>query len=83
MEQAEIEARVDQLRARHEGRSEFVAAIREFADTLDDDEREILGRVLLERQPTTGGYDVLNQRLEQGGWLQRTMRKVERPPGER
>jgi hypothetical protein len=78
VEQDEIEACVDELRARHEGRDEFVAAIGDFARTLDDEDRKVLGRVLLERQPDTGGFDVLNRRLEEGGWLQRTMRKIEK-----
>jgi hypothetical protein len=78
VEEAEIEARVDELRARHEARDEFVAAVGEFARTLDEQDRELLGRVLLARQPDTGGFDVLNRRLEEGGWFQRTMRKIEK-----
>jgi putative intracellular protease/amidase len=77
MDRLEIEARVDALRARYEERDEFVAAVGDFAQTLDEADRELLGRVLLARQPDTGGFDVLNERLERGGWFQRTMRKIE------
>ena len=77
MDRSEIEARVDQLRAQHPGRDQFVAAVGELAESLDADGREVLGRVLLERQPETGGFDVISQRIERGGWMKRTMRKVE------
>jgi hypothetical protein len=74
----EIDARVDELRAEHPGREEFVAAIRSYSETLDAEARKLLGRALLEREPEMRGFDVLNRRLEGGGWLQRTMRKTEK-----
>jgi hypothetical protein len=77
MERELIELRVDELRAEHSGREEFVAAVREFGERLDPDARNTLGEVLLDRQPETGGFDVLNERLEEGGWMKRTMRKIE------
>jgi hypothetical protein len=77
MERELIERRVDELRAEHSGREEFVAAVREFGERLDPDARNTLGQVLLDRQPETGGFDVLNERLEEGGWMKRTMRKIE------
>jgi hypothetical protein len=77
MERYELERRVEALREEHPGREEFVAAVRELGDSLDEESRQILGQVLLERQPETGGFDVLNKRLEEGGWIKRTMRKVE------
>ena len=77
MEREQIERRVNELRARHSGREEFIAAVREFGEELDPDARKVLGQVLLDRQPETGGFDVLNQRLEEGGWMKRTMRKIE------
>ena len=49
-----ISARVDKLAAEHEG-DELVAAMRAFAEQLDDDEREVLGRILLERAPRRKG----------------------------
>jgi hypothetical protein len=32
---------------------------------------------LLDRKPETGGFDVITDRLERGGWMKRTMRKIE------
>ena len=77
MDRNELERRVDDLREEHPERGEFVAAVKELAESLDEPSRETLGQVLLDRRPETGGFDVLNQRLEEGGWLKRTMRKVE------
>jgi hypothetical protein len=77
MERDQIALRVDELRAEHPGREEFIAAVREFGQELDPDSRKTLGQVLLDRQPERGGFDVLNQRLEEGGWMKRTMRKIE------
>jgi hypothetical protein len=77
LNRAEIEARVDELRAEHPGREEFLAAVRAFNDTLHPEARKILGKVLLDRQPETGGFDVITDRRERGGWLRRTMRKAE------
>jgi hypothetical protein len=73
----EIEARVVELRAEHSGREEFIAAVREFGDSLHEDARKLLGEVLLDRQPETGGFDVISQRIDRGGWMKRTMRKIE------
>jgi hypothetical protein len=84
VEREAIETRVDELRAAHPGRQEFVEAVQEFGQTLDDEDRELLGRVLLERKPETAGFDVLEHRMHEGGWFRRTMRKIEtreeRPP---
>ena len=77
LNRAEIEARVAELRAEHPGREEFIAAVKSFADTLHEDARNVLGQVLLDRQPETGGFDVISQRLDRGGWMKRTMRKIE------
>jgi hypothetical protein len=77
MEREQIERRVDELRAEHPGREEFIAAVGEFGRELGPDARKTLGRVLLDRQPETGGFDVLNKRLEEGGWMKRTMRRIE------
>jgi hypothetical protein len=77
MQRDQIERRVDDLRAEHPGRDEFIAAVREFGQELDPEARKTLGQVLLDRQPTTGGFDVLNERLEEGGWMRRTMRKID------
>jgi hypothetical protein len=84
VEREALEARVDELRAAHPGRKEFVEAVQEFSRTLGDEDRELLGQVLLERKPETAGFDVLERRMHEGGWFRRTMRKMEtregRPP---
>jgi hypothetical protein len=77
MERDQIERRVDELRAEHPERDEFIAAVREFGQELDPEARKTLGQVLLDRQPETGGFDVLKERLEEGGWMKRTMRKID------
>ena len=77
MQRDQIERRVDELRAEHPGREEFIAAVREFGQELDPEARKTLGQVLLDRQPEMGGFDVLNKRLEEGGWMKRTMRRIE------
>ncbi len=81
MDRATIEARVDELRTAHPEKQEFVEAIRAFGETLQAPERELLGKVLLSRKPDTGGFDVLERRLHEGGWLRRTVRKIDREGG--
>jgi hypothetical protein len=78
VQREEIDARVDELHAENPGREEFVAAVRAYSETLDAEARKLLGRALLAREPELSGFDVLNRRLEEGGWLQRTMRKSEK-----
>jgi len=51
---AALEARVAKLAEDYEG-EELVAAVAAFADQLEDDERELLGRVLLEQAPRRRG----------------------------
>jgi hypothetical protein len=84
VEREAIENRVDKLRAAHPGRKEFVEAVQQFSQTLGDEDRELLGQVLLKRKPDTAGFDVLDRRMDEGGWFRRTMRKMEtregRPP---
>jgi hypothetical protein len=80
-----MEVRVDALRAAHPGRDEFVKAVREFSETLASDEREVLGSVLLSRKPEAGGgFDVIEHKLKEGGWIRRQVRKLDtregRPP---
>jgi hypothetical protein len=48
---AALEARVDKLAEEHEG-DEFVESVRRFGEQLSDDERELLGRVVLDRART-------------------------------
>lgn len=73
----EIEARVDELRAEHRGRDEFLGAVRAFSESLHPQSRKLLGKALLGRKPEKSGFDVITDRLERGGWLRRTMRKAE------
>jgi hypothetical protein len=51
---AALEARVAKLAEEHEG-EELVAAVAAFAEQLDEDERELLGQVLLEQAPRRRG----------------------------
>jgi hypothetical protein len=77
VDREEMEVRVDDLRAAHPGRDEFVDAVRGFSETLDAEERELLGIVLLSRKPETGGgFDVLEQRVEDGGWFKRSFGRM-------
>jgi hypothetical protein len=72
-----MEVRVDELRAAHPGRDEFVTAVRAFSETLDADEREVLGSVLLSKKPESGGgFEVLEQRVEEGGWFKRSLGRM-------
>jgi hypothetical protein len=72
-----IETRVGELREANPDRSEFIAAIKEFGETLTPEDREVLGQVLLDRQSESGGFDALERRIEEGGWFRRTGRKIE------
>jgi hypothetical protein len=78
MDRDTMEARVDELRAAHPEQHEFVEAVRAFGEMLAPADRDLLGKVLLSRKPDTGGFDVLERRLNEGGWLRRTVRKIER-----
>lgn len=51
---AALEARVAKLAAEHEGEA-LVDAVAAFAEQLDDAERELLGRVLIEQAPRRRG----------------------------
>jgi hypothetical protein len=51
---AALEARVDKLASEHEG-EEFVAAVRNFGEQLSESERDLLGRVVLERARMRSG----------------------------
>ena len=82
MDREAIDARVDELRRDHPEREDFIGAVREFAETLAPGEREVLGRALLER-PSTGGFDAITERVERGGWLKRSFKKLEDGPQSR
>jgi hypothetical protein len=73
----QIEGRVAELREENEGR-DFVSAVAAWgADELDEGERKVLGDVLLERAQETGGFDVADRRLQEGGWTRRALRRLD------
>ena len=51
---AALEARVDKLAEEHEG-EELVTKVRAFAEQLAEDDRKLLGHILLERAPRRTG----------------------------
>jgi hypothetical protein len=51
---AALEARVEKLAEEHDG-DELVTAVAAFAEQLDEGERQLLGRILLERAPRRAG----------------------------
>lgn len=53
---AALETRVDKLAREHEGR-ELVEAVRRFGEQLEPAERDLLGRILLERAPERSPHD--------------------------
>ena len=69
MRRTEIEARVDELAAVHRGK-DFVAAMRELSDGLEQEERDILGAVLLGRAGAL--ENAVEERARAKGWLRRT-----------
>ncbi|HEY7003657.1 MAG TPA: hypothetical protein VH281_05195 [Gaiellaceae bacterium] len=73
----DLEDRVNVLRERYDG-EEFAAAIAEFSEGLDPDEQEDLREILLERMKEHAERNpALDQRLEQGGWIRRTLGRLE------
>jgi flagellar biosynthesis regulator FlaF len=80
MDRITLEARVAELTARHTG-PEFIEAVERFAEGLDDRERELLARILLERS-TDSFRDAIAARVESQGWLRRQWTKLDegRPP---
>ncbi len=59
---------VDALASEHEG-PEFVEAVERLAAEFGEDEREALGRVLLERAKERGGFDYgLVRRIDEPRW---------------
>ena len=70
MERKEIAARVDALAREHEGPA-FVAAVEELAGGLDQEERDVLGAVLLDRSRAL--QDAAAERKSAKGWIRRTL----------
>jgi hypothetical protein len=77
-ERDEIGARIDALALAHEG-DEFVAAVRELADELDDEGKAALRQVLLERAADEEDFQkAVRRRFAEKGWTRRTLAKLER-----
>jgi hypothetical protein len=79
----QIEESVEALREEHEGGRAFAEAVERYAGSLDDDEREVLGEVLLQRADEEGAFQRgIALRLGSRGWFRRQLDKLE-PPGGR
>jgi ATP-dependent helicase YprA (DUF1998 family) len=76
-----IEERVDEFASEHGGEA-FVAAVKQYASELDDEERRILGEVLVERANREGGVDyALVRRIDEPRWRLFGGRRRPREPG--
>ena len=69
MTRRQLEERVAQLAALHSGPA-LVEAVRALADELSDEERELLGEVLLERgrEQEAEHYGELTERMRAARW---------------
>jgi len=77
---ADVARRVDELAEAHSGRA-FADAVRVYSEELDDDAREELKQVLVER---SGGLDqAVMERVDARGWLRRQWDKAGQPPPRR
>jgi myo-inositol catabolism protein IolC len=65
---AELEARVDELAARHTGPA-FAEAVRSLHEELGRAERELLVEIVLERAVSLD--EAVMERVEARGWLRR------------
>jgi predicted nucleic acid-binding Zn ribbon protein len=70
MRRDEIAARVDELAREHEGPA-FVAAVEGLSVGLDQESRDLLGAVLMERARALEG--AADERARAKGWLRRTL----------
>jgi hypothetical protein len=73
---------VEALRQEHEGGQAFADAVEAYAASLDEDERQVLGEVLLERADEEGAFQRgIAMRLEARGWFRRQLGKLDPPDG--
>ena len=80
MSRAEVQRRVDELAAAHSGRA-FADAVRAYADELDEESREELKDVLLERGAS---FDqAVMERVDARGWFRRQWDKAAQLPPRR
>jgi hypothetical protein len=76
----QIEETVEALREEHDGGRAFADAVEMYAASLDEDEREVLGEVLLQRADEEGAFQRgIALRLESRGWFRRQLGKLEPP----
>jgi hypothetical protein len=74
----DIEDRVNVLRERFDGEA-FADAIAKFSEELGPEEQEDLREILLERSRDYAARNAaLDERFDRGGWLKRTLDKMER-----
>jgi len=79
----QIEEIVEALREEHEGGPAFAEAVDAYAGSLDDDEREVLREVLLQRADQEAAFQRgVALRLQTRGWFRRQLDKLD-PPGGR
>lgn len=74
MSRRELEQAVDRLAEQHSGR-DFAEAVRRLSEGLDEDEREVLRSVLLERARLLD--DAVAERFRVRGWLGRLRDRIE------
>jgi len=73
---ADLERRVDELAQRHSGR-EFADAIRTYSETLDENARNDLQQIVLDR---AAGFDqAIMDRVDARGWFWRQWDKAAAP----
>ena len=77
MSRREIERRVDELAAAHSGRA-FADAVRAYADELDEESREELKDVLVERAASLD--QAVMDRVDARGWFRRQWDRAGAPP---
>lgn len=72
----ELEQRVDELAADHEGAA-FADAVRSYSEELDEEDREELKAILLIRARAL--EDAVGDRFEAHGWFRRTFGRMADP----
>ena len=76
MTRDELERRVDELSAQHDG-ADFADAVRRFSEELDEIEREELKAILL--QKARAFEDAMDERFEAKGWIRRQLGRLGDP----
>ena len=73
-----LRTRVDALADEHSGK-ELVEAVRRLGEGLAEDERQVLGSVLLERARADGAFEqAWHERAAARGWFRRRLERLER-----